>query len=44
MVFLILSEVSWLGWVGSVGYVSLPRLARGGIADSPTVAMIGRSW
>ncbi|WP_057488497.1 hypothetical protein [Streptococcus oralis] len=32
-----------LGWVGSVGYVSLPRLARGGIIDSPTVAMIGEA-
>ena len=32
-----------LGWVGSVGYVSLPRLARGGIVDSPTVAMIGEA-
>nr|DAT00579.1 MAG TPA: minor tail protein [Caudoviricetes sp.] len=32
-----------LGWVGSVGTVSLPRLARGGIVDSPTVAMIGEA-
>ena len=32
-----------LGWVGSVGYVSLPRLARGGIVDSPTIAMIGEA-
>jgi phage-related protein len=32
-----------LNWVGSVGYVSLPRLARGGIVDSPTVAMIGEA-
>ena len=32
-----------LGWVDSVGYVSLPRLARGGIVDSPTVAMIGEA-
>lgn len=32
-----------LGWVGSIGYVSLPRLARGGIVDSPTVAMIGEA-
>ncbi|MTV66635.1 hypothetical protein GM525_10300, partial [Streptococcus pneumoniae] len=30
-----------LGWVGSVSTVSLPRLARGGIVDSPTIAMIG---
>lgn len=29
--------------LGSVGYVSLPRLARGGIVDSPTVAMIGEA-
>ena len=29
--------------LGSVGYVSLPRLARGGIIDSPTVAMIGEA-
>ena len=27
--------------LGGIGYVSLPRLARGGIVDSPTVAMIG---
>ena len=32
-----------LGWVGSIGYVNLPRLARGGIVDSPTVAMIGEA-
>ena len=32
-----------LGWVGSIGYVNLPRLARGGIIDSPTVAMIGEA-
>ena len=32
-----------LGWVGGIGYVSLPRLARGGIVDSPTVAMIGEA-
>lgn len=32
-----------LGWVGSVSTVSLPRLARGGIVDSPTVAMIGEA-
>lgn len=32
-----------LGWVGSVGTISLPRLARGGIVDSPTVAMIGEA-
>ena len=32
-----------LRWVGSIGYVSLPRLARGGIVDSPTVAMIGEA-
>ena len=32
-----------LGWVGSIGTVSLPRLARGGIVDSPTVAMIGEA-
>lgn len=29
--------------LGSVGYVSLPRLARGGIVDNPTVAMIGEA-
>ena len=29
--------------LGSIGYVSLPRLARGGIVDSPTVAMIGEA-
>ena len=29
--------------LGSVGYVSLPRLARGGIVDRPTVAMIGEA-
>ena len=32
-----------LGWIGSVSSVSLPRLARGGIVDSPTVAMIGEA-
>ena len=32
-----------LGWVGSVSTVSLPRLARGGIIDSPTIAMIGEA-
>ncbi|HHQ6670566.1 TPA: phage tail protein [Streptococcus pneumoniae] len=32
-----------LGWVGSVNTVSLPRLARGGIVDSPTIAMIGEA-
>ncbi|CGH02142.1 phage tail protein [Streptococcus pneumoniae] len=32
-----------LGWVGSVSTVSLPRLARGGIVDSPTIAMIGEA-
>ena len=32
-----------LGWVGSVGTISLPRLARGGIVDGPTVAMIGEA-
>lgn len=32
-----------LGWVGSVSAVSLPRLARGGIVDSPTIAMIGEA-
>lgn len=29
--------------LGSIGYISLPRLARGGIVDSPTVAMIGEA-
>lgn len=29
--------------LGSIGYVNLPRLARGGIVDSPTVAMIGEA-
>lgn len=29
--------------LGGIGYVSLPRLARGGIVDSPTVAMIGEA-
>ena len=29
--------------LGSIGYVSLPRLARGGIVDSPTVAMLGEA-
>ncbi|HEM5143587.1 TPA: hypothetical protein U1266_000939 [Streptococcus suis] len=29
--------------IGSIGYVNLPRLARGGIVDSPTVAMIGEA-
>lgn len=29
--------------LGSIGYVNLPRLARGGIIDSPTVAMIGEA-
>ena len=29
--------------LGSIGYVSLPRLARGGIVDSPTVAVIGEA-
>ena len=32
-----------LEWVGSVSTVSLPRLARGGIVDSPTIAMIGEA-
>lgn len=32
-----------LGWIGSVSTVSLPRLARGGIVDSPTIAMIGEA-
>ena len=32
-----------LRWVGSVSTVSLPRLARGGIVDSPTIAMIGEA-
>ncbi|VQS29721.1 TMP repeat family [Streptococcus pneumoniae] len=32
-----------LGWVGSVSTVSLPSLARGGIVDSPTIAMIGEA-
>lgn len=32
-----------LGWVGSVSTVSLPRLARGGIVDSSTIAMIGEA-
>lgn len=29
--------------LGTVGTISLPRLARGGIVDSPTVAMIGEA-
>ena len=29
--------------LGGIGYVSLPRLACGGIVDSPTVAMIGEA-
>lgn len=29
--------------LGEIGYVNLPRLARGGIVDSPTVAMIGEA-
>ncbi|HEL1736742.1 TPA: hypothetical protein TXT58_001756 [Streptococcus suis] len=29
--------------IGRIGYVNLPRLARGGIVDSPTVAMIGEA-
>lgn len=29
--------------LGTLGYVNLPRLARGGIVDSPTVAMIGEA-
>ncbi|MHA3042154.1 hypothetical protein ACVX3R_01445 [Streptococcus sp. 517s] len=29
--------------LSGIGYVSLPRLARGGIVDSPTVAMIGEA-
>ena len=29
--------------LGGIGYVSLPQLARGGIVDSPTVAMIGEA-
>lgn len=29
--------------LGGIGYVNLPRLARGGIVDSPTVAMIGEA-
>ncbi|VMP55573.1 TMP repeat family [Streptococcus pneumoniae] len=29
--------------LGGIGYVSLPRLARGGIVDSPTIAMIGEA-
>ncbi|HEM4703833.1 TPA: hypothetical protein U1022_001550 [Streptococcus suis] len=29
--------------LGSIGYVNLPRLARGGIVDNPTVAMIGEA-
>ena len=32
-----------LRWIGSVSTVSLPRLARGGIVDSPTIAMIGEA-
>lgn len=32
-----------LGWIGSVSTVSLSRLARGGIVDSPTIAMIGEA-
>ncbi|HEW5574487.1 TPA: hypothetical protein ACHWX4_001898 [Streptococcus pneumoniae] len=29
--------------LGGIGYVSLPRLARGGIVDSPTIAIIGEA-
>ena len=29
--------------LGTIGYISLPRLARGGIVDSPTIAMIGEA-
>ena len=39
----VVRKLPGLGWVGSIGYVNLPRLARGGIVDSPTVAMIGEA-
>ena len=39
----VIRNLPGLGWVGSVSTVSLPRLARGGIVDSPTVAMIGEA-
>lgn len=39
----VVRNVPGLGWVGSVSTVSLPRLARGGIVDSPTIAMIGEA-
>lgn len=39
----IVRNLPGLGWVGSVSTVSLPRLARGGIVDSPTIAMIGEA-
>ena len=39
----VIRNLPGLSWVGSVSTVSLPRLARGGIVDSPTVAMIGEA-
>lgn len=42
-VFGVVRNLPGLGWVGSVSTVSLPRLARGGIVDSPTIAMIGEA-
>ena len=39
----VVRNLSGLGWIGSVSTVSLPRLARGGIVDSPTIAMIGEA-
>lgn len=39
----IVRNLPGLGWIGSVSTVSLPRLARGGIVDSPTIAMIGEA-
>ena len=39
----VVRNLTGLGWVGSVSTVSLPRLARGGIVDSPTIAMIGEA-
>lgn len=39
----VVRKLPGLGWIGSVSTVSLPRLARGGIVDSPTIAMIGEA-
>ena len=39
----VVRNLTGLGWIGSVSTVSLPRLARGGIVDSPTIAMIGEA-